>query len=211
MEQPSEKVTLCADGKYRWHYALNMFTNPSVLLVVVKIFFWIFVAIFGVVFTMDMINWGWETARENLKVFGIVAAVFFGVVLLGYLIVAAMYHGKYEVIFEMDENGLVHRQVDAQFKKAQKLGALTALAGAASGHPGRVGTGMMAASKSASISTFAKVRRVKAYRWRNLIKVSEPFSKNQVYCRKEDFDFVLGFIRDHCPKVQGGIASARRI
>jgi len=42
------------------------------------------------------------------------------------------------------------------------------------------------------------------YSWRNLIKVSEPFSKNQVYCRKEDFDFVLGFIRDHCPKMQGG-------
>ena len=35
-------VQLCEDGKYRWIYALNMWTNPSILILIFKIFFWIF-------------------------------------------------------------------------------------------------------------------------------------------------------------------------
>jgi hypothetical protein len=32
------QVTLCADGKYRWAYEFNLYTNPTVLFVVFKIF-----------------------------------------------------------------------------------------------------------------------------------------------------------------------------
>jgi hypothetical protein len=32
--------------------------------------------------------------------------------------------------------------------------------------------------------------------------VNEPFAKNQVYTTPEDFDFVLKYIREHCPKVK---------
>ena len=38
-------------------------------------------------------------------------------------------------------------------------------------------------------------------RW-NTIKVNEPFAKNQIYCDSEDFDFVLNYILEHCPKLK---------
>lgn len=33
----------------------------------------------------------------------------------------------------------------------------------------------------------------------NLIKVNQLLDRNQVYVPDEDYDFVLSFLRDHCP------------
>ena len=48
-------------------------------------------------------------------------------------------------------------------------------------------------------SDFANVRSVKGSRALRVIKVNEPLAKNQVYVEPADYDFVFGFIRDHCP------------
>ena len=52
-----------------------------------------------------------------------------------------------------------------------------------------------------STSDFASVRSVQPYKSRNLIKVNELLSKNQVYVNAEYFDFVYDYIRSHCPKL----------
>ena len=57
-------------------------------------------------------------------------------------------------------------------------------------------------SASGSISDFDKVRRVKANRRQHLIKVNQTLERNQVYVTEEDFDFVLDFIRKHCPNAK---------
>ena len=46
---------------------------------------------------------------------------------------------------------------------------------------------------------FSSVRKVKAYPRRGLIKVNQLLSHNQVYAEREDFDFVLDYIRSRCP------------
>jgi hypothetical protein len=46
------------------------------------------------------------------------------------------------------------------------------------------------------------VRKVKRRRWMHLIKVNQLLDRNQVYVRKEDYDFVYDFIKSHCPKVK---------
>ena len=43
----NSSVQLCSDGKYRWIYAVNMWKNPSILFLVFKIFFWVFVIVWG--------------------------------------------------------------------------------------------------------------------------------------------------------------------
>ena len=103
----------------------------------------------------------------------IVLAIFFGLTILGVLLVAAKYGGKYIVLFEMDEKGIVHMQEPKQFKKAQRLGAVTAMAGAAGGSLSTAGTGMLAASRNSSTSEFSKVRKVKPRRWLHVIKVNQ--------------------------------------
>ena len=109
-------------------------------------------------------------------------------------------HGrKYTVAFEMDEKGVLHRQIDAQAKKAKKLGLLAAALGAASGRFTAAGAGLMA-TRTELYSEFRRVRRVKAYPRRNLIKVNGLLSRNQVYAEPEDFPFVLDFILRHVPE-----------
>jgi hypothetical protein len=106
------------------------------------------------------------------------------------------------VLFEMDERGVNHIQMEPQVKKAKLIGALTMLVGAAAGKPGVVGTGLLAGARTSMYSSFDAVKSVEAFPRRNLIKVNEFLCKNQVYAADEDFDFVLGFIRAHtnCPQ-----------
>jgi hypothetical protein len=197
------EVRLCKDGKYRWKYEVNMFTNPAILITVFKVFFFTIVGLFVVFgFFLYVIQGDWEGLWGMTKAMFVALGGFFVLSLLGYLIVALMYHGKYIALFEMDENEVVHLQVPEQFKKARAVGTITAFAGMLSGRPGVAGAGLMSATRNASTSVFANVRKVKPRRWLHLIKVNQLLNRNQVYVRKEDFDFVYDYIKSHCPRVK---------
>ena len=73
---------------------------------------------------------------------------------------------------------------------------LTVLAGPAAGNLTTVGVGMNAA-RTEMYSDFSRVRRVKAYPRRGLIKVNGLLQRNQVYAAPEDFAFVREFIEAH--------------
>jgi hypothetical protein len=204
-EELKKGVTLCDDGKYRWIYPFNMWTNPTILFLVYKIFFWIFVGIGGLILMLNWNHIAWDN-REQLwddtwpvLVF---IAFFALLIFLSYAIVAGMYGGKYIILFTMDEHGINHEQIPEQAKKAQKLGAITALAGAASGRPAVMGLGINTAVRTSMYSDFASVHSVKRGRWGNVIKIREILSNNQVYVRNEDFDFVYNYIKEHCPKAK---------
>lgn len=117
-------------------------------------------------------------------------------------VMAAIYKGKYIVLFEMGEKEISHIQVPEQFKKAQKLGKITAMAGAARGSFATAGAGTLATTKQASISEYSKVRKVKPSRWLHVIKVNELIERNQIYVPDEDFDFVYDYIKSRCPKAK---------
>ena len=197
----SDRVQRCADGKYRWIYELNMLTNPAIILVVFKIYGAIFAVIILLMFIGALCNGTLVNFLGDFKIMLIFLLVFSAVIVVAYLIVAARNGGKYIVFFEMDDEGVLHRQLSEQVKKAKALGWLIAMVGAAAGSATTAGSGLLAATKTSSYSSFSHVRSVKAYRWMHLIKVNEPFSKNQVYVTDEDFDFVLDFIRQRCPRL----------
>lgn len=202
-EAQTSRVQLCQDGKYRWIYELNMYKNPSIIFVVFKIFGYIFLIAWAIMIIADLFRGeGWDMFWDNTKMMLIFCAVFSVLTILAYLLVAASYGGKYIVLFEMDEKGVLHRQIKSQVKKAQVMGWLTVLAGVRAGNLTTVGVGLNSATKTSSYSSFDHVRNVKAYRSRNLIKVNELLEKNQVYATDEDFDFVYDYIRSHCPNVK---------
>ena len=199
MEYENKEVKLCEDGKYRWVYEMNMITNPTIFLTVFKIFFWIILvmwALFGLI--LYVFPGDWEgllgMSKSALVALGVMAVL----TLLGVLVLAAIYGGKYVVLFEMDENEVKHIQLPRQFKKAQATGLLAALAGMASGRPAAAGAGLLAASKNSSTSEFKLVKRVKAHRRLHVIMVNQLFNKNQVYVPDEDFDFVYDYIKSRC-------------
>ena len=133
-----------------------------------------------------------------LKLSGIGMGALVVLDVLTILVLALLYHGKYVVLFEMDEKEVHHIQMPRQVTKNQVVGMIVALMGAASENPTMVGAGMSSASSIGSISVFTKVRRVKAFRKRNLIQVNQRLLRNQVYVPEEDFDFVYNYIKSHC-------------
>ncbi len=195
-----KSVTLCDDGKYRWIYELSMWKNPTLLVLIYKVLGIAFgiVGLFILILNWENLSFAWEDVWPVLAFIGFFALL----TLLAYAIVAGMYGGKYIVIFTMDERGINHEQIPEQAAKARTLGAITAAAGAATSNPSMAGLGAGCAARTSMYSTFSAVRSVKPHRGRNLIKLRESLSNNQVYVRDEDFDFVHNYIKEHCPRVK---------
>lgn len=197
----SPNIALCSDGKYRWVYEVSLFKNPSIFLLIWKIFFFIVLGIFAFMLIIDVVNGDLdgERALDTLKFFGIFLGGMTALVGISYLIYAAVMGGKYVVIFEMDDEGVNHKQLPKQAKKAEAIGLLAAFMGAATHSPSTALAGL-GATRTEMYTQFSIVRKVKAYPRRGLIKVNGLIEHNQVYAAPEDFDFVLGFIRTHVPE-----------
>lgn len=192
-----KEVRLCSDGKYRWVYEMNMLKNPTIFFTVLKVMMislgivWLFGLVIGIG------NMSLDYFLFWTKLTGIMIGIFFVLTIIGVLITAAVL-GKYVVLFEMDEKGVTHIQMPRQVKKAEVIGLITALVGAMAKSPTTIGAGVLATAKTKSTSEFVNVRRVKARRRFNLIKVNQLLDKNQVYVADEDFDFVYNFIKSRC-------------
>ena len=197
----SKNVYLCADGVYRWYYEYKMLKNPTVFLTVLKVLGMsaaIVAALVAIFSLKDWINYGFQLEAGSGKVLLIVIAVFLGITVLSYIILAALYGWKYLVLFEMDDTRIVHIQMPRQVKKAETVGLLTALVGAASHNPMVVGIGYNAASKTESTSEWSRVTKIKCRKKMQTIYVNSRLDHNQIYVDPEDFDFVKDFIVSHC-------------
>ena len=193
-QQLSEHMVLCEDGVYRWVYEYSLFKNLGLFFLIWKIFFFIMLGIFAFMVIIDIFQGYMDGERvlSTLRIFGIAIGVMTAIIIISYLIYAAIMGGKYIVMFEMDERGINHKQIEKQAKKARKLAAATFLAGAASGNFSAMGAGMNV--RTEMYSEFARVKKVKAYKRKNLIKVNNVLQRNQVFAHDEDFDFVLDYI-----------------
>ena len=200
----SENITLGSDGKYRWTYAVNLFKNPVFFLLVWKLFFFIVLIIFAFTTVVDLIDWGgFSLARTlgQLKIFGIIFGGMTALVTVGYLIYAAIMRGKYVVEFEMDEKGVLHRQVASQAKKSQKIGGAAMAAGILAGNYGAAAAGA-ASQRTEMYSDFSRTRKVKTRRLFSEIKVVSGLEHNRIYAAKEDLGFVADYMIAHCPKLK---------
>ena len=89
-------------------------------------------------------------------------------------------------------------QLPEQAEKAKIISALTVLAGLFSRRVATVGVGL-ASARTEMYSEFSRVREVKACPSSHMIKINGRFMHNRVHAAPEDFDFVLDYIRSHCP------------
>ncbi|MBQ9069003.1 MAG: hypothetical protein IJ131_08090 [Eggerthellaceae bacterium] len=200
----SGSIVSDGNGTYRWVHELNLFTNPTILLTVLKVFIGIVVGLGAFMLALlvpDLVRGHADSndAIGTLHMTGLLALLFVALTIVGYFAYALMQGGTYCVVFTMDERGIIHKQLPRQFEKTQVLNGLNVLAGLAAGNLSQMGMGILNATHDTTVSDFASVRSVKGSRALHVIKVNESLSKNQVYVDPEDYDFVFGFIRDHCP------------
>ena len=197
------EVRLCEDGKYRWKYELNMITNPVIMITVFKIFFYIILALFVIFGTfLYAIHGDWEGLWGMAKALLIVLGIFAVLTFLGTALINLIYGGKYIVMFEMDDKSVTHTPIESQVKKSRKLGWLTFFVGLFAKRPTTAGAGMLSMAKTSSTSEFEHVRHVRSRRLLHTIKVNQLLDRNQVYVPKEDYDFVLDYIKSHCPNLK---------
>ena len=208
----SENIWLCPDGVYRWTYEMDMLKNPTIMISVWKVLG----ISFGVVLLFDLIVSLFGGDLKTLddfwgigRIFLILMGIFLVLSVISYIILAALYGWKYQVLFEMTDDYVKHIQMPKQFKKAEAIGWLTSFAGALTGKPYMVALGHNVATKDIKTSEFAKVEIVKVRRKRNTIHVDYLLDKNQVYAEDADFDFLEKFILDRCVKAKNLALSFR--
>ena len=198
-------------GVYRWVYEFSLWRNPAILITILKIFLAIMVGMGAFLLALRIPDFASGAADAGdmvgiLQLTGGMLALMAVLTLVGYALYAVMQGGKYCVVFTMDEHSILHKQLPQQFEKSQVASVLNVIAGLAGGRPGQAGIGIITATHDATRSDFDAVRSIVGSRALCTIKVNEPHAKNQVYVDPEDYDFVFGFIRDHCPnatKVKG--------
>ncbi len=197
------RVTLCEDGTYRWIHEYNMYKNPTILFTVYRVMFMSVAIVAILIFFFSLIsgnvewppfkNFNWDNSK-----YGIIVMGFFLFVLppIAYLIVAKIYGGKYMVLFEMDDESITFHQMEQTFQKSQAISWVTGFLGAASGNLTLTGTSIVNATRQSMRSEYSRVRRIVPIKRREVIKVNHRFLHNQIYVPKEDFDFVLNFLRE---------------
>ena len=196
----SKNVLLCTDGKYRWVYEMNLFKDLWVFWTILKIFGGIILG--GMLIFLIIEVFGGHDYAGVLKMGGIMAAIFLGLSILGYLLYAAMMGGKYCVVFTMDNEGILHEQQAKQAKKASVIGDLLVLAGAATGNLTTVGIGLTHGNRSAMYSTFKGTKKLTSIKRQHTIKLDATLDHNRVWCEAEDFDFVWNYIAARCQGAQ---------
>ena len=192
----TERIKRDEAGVYRWTYKMSLFKNPHIMVktaIVLAIAIGI-VAVF--MFFVQLFDNGFVDAITFTgKLFGIVGGIMLGLLLIGYLLYAAIMGGYYVVDFKMDENELVHAQTAEQAKKAKGIAIATMIAGLLSKRPTTVGVGLNA-TRTTSTTEFGSVRKVVVRPNRGIIKLIGG-GRNEVYADSEDFAFIAGFIRAH--------------
>ena len=195
----SKNITMCNDGKYRWVYELDMYKSSVIIKEVWRAMLIAGVIVLAILFAINIMD---GDLMETLQFVGQAAAILFGIFLvlsiIGYLVFAYIIGGKYCVVFEMDEEGINHKQHDKHVKKSELVGAITVLAGLAGGNLSTVGTGILAASRTSMLTSFDDVKELEILPKEHLIRLNETLSRNQVYAEDEDFAFVANYIKSHC-------------
>jgi hypothetical protein len=201
----TDTIWLCPDGVYRWTYEMDMLRNPTIILTVWKVLGIAFGAAFLFTLIVDLVQ-GTIRSLADLwsasKVFLILIGVFFVISIISYLLLAAAYGWKYQVLFEMTDQYVTHIQMPKQFEKAEAIGWLTALGGLAAGKPYMVGLGVDSAARNTMTTQLGNVAVLKVRRRRDTIHVNQKLDRNQVYAKDADFDFVESFLRAHCTKAR---------
>lgn len=198
------RVLLCKDGKYRWMYTLHLLKNPSILFDILSVLAMSEVIVLLFMLLLDTIDNGINMAmiKDLFNMFIIVTGVILTISFISYLIYAALNGWSYVALFEMDEEGVIHHQMGKSVKTANLIGWISILAGITASVPGNVGRGITSATRNSIFSTYANVRKVKANRKSNLIKVHGLYIRNRIYVQPEDFDFVYEYIRLRCPRLK---------
>ncbi len=189
------------NGKYRWTYEMSLFKNPTVFLATAKA---ILIALGITIFIIGLISCISDRfSADSFRFVGQLALIMLGIfavlLVLGYLLYAAIMGGSVIVHFTMDEKEIVFVQDKKQSKKAETIGTAAMIMGTLAHNRGAVSAGYAASSRMSSTVELNRVKSVVVDKNRSVIKI-RSFGWDHVYADGDDFDFVVDWIRRHVPE-----------
>ena len=188
-------------AKYRWTYEMSLFKNPTVFLATAKAMgITVAITIF-IIGLISLIADGFSA--DSFRFLGeltlILVGIFAVLLVLGYLLYAAIMGGYYVVNFTMDEKTVVLSQSAKQAKKAENIGIAAMIMGAITRNRGAVSAGYNSAIRSTTTTEFSHVKKVVADKKHSVIKL-RTIGWDHVYADGADFDFAADWIRSHIPE-----------
>ena len=137
--------------KIQWQISVPIFRNTVILKQ-------LGLAI-GIPFGLVALVIGLSSGKSVYTLYGLalIAALLF----FTWLLIMAVYRGKYEAEFELGDKGVLCRTQAKQAKKNRIVNGLTVFLGLFSGKPSAVGAGMMAQSRQEVFLKWNRVTKVK--------------------------------------------------
>ena len=196
------RVTRCDDGVYRWSYDMDMYQNNSILYTLEKINLITFLGVsLGGALLMGIMerDFGAPIVRGFLLIglgMGALMAILY---VVGFYVAAWIKGGHYLMRFDMREDGIElvwSEPLKEGFRTGRKAMVLAGLAFGSRRLRGRYRPTLDEVSRL----SFDAVLRVKRDPKWNMIDLSVPGGKFQVYAIGEDLDFVESFILERVPE-----------
>ena len=192
------RVTQGEDGAYHWTYCLDMWHNPFIFKMGLKIMFWI--GLGAGLFATALGNWG--------SVSGLVMGlIFFAGFILLWLLIYGIWglcvHGETRIFFAMNDECILQTSFTEKSRDVTNaLSVLALVAGVASGHAGqamRTTANLQNASRDTP-TYFSGVKGIVEQRDKGIIVLKNLVTRFRVLVPEEDYDFVLEHIRAHVPE-----------
>ena len=188
------RMTQGEDGVYRWYFDMDMFENKSMLYMLEKVnlFTFLGVSIGGALLIMA-VEGNASFARGILLIGLALGALMALLYWIGFYIFAGLKRGNYRIHFAMSEEGIELVWSD-RLKEGFALGGkVLSITGAAIGSRMVRGRWRPTLNEVSSVP-FSTVIRIRRYpRW-NLLDLSVPGGKFQVYADNADIDWVESYI-----------------
>jgi len=115
---------------------------------------------------------------------------------LTWLFIMAVYRGKYEAEFVLDEKGVLCRTQASQAKKNRLINGFTVMLGLLSGKPAAAGAGMLAQSRQEVFVKWKRITKVKYKPKSNTILLRGGWAENiALFCTAENYSQVERHVR----------------
>lgn len=192
---------LCDDGVYRWVYEYDLWKNHTVILEIEKFLFLVCLGIMVIQGLIEIPQKGFikgliSAAQEAGILLGIMSAL----LIISYPIYCLLSNGKYCVLFEMDDKGIMHTRMEKKVKREDLVEWLWAANEILDSRLLSTGLGIATASEASMETVFSEVRKMSVSEKGKTITLVCRITRNQVYVPAEKFEFVKKYILERCPE-----------
>lgn len=134
----------------------------------------------------------------TLYALGLIVALLF----FTWLMLMAVYRGRYEVEYVLDDKGVFCHTQEKQAKQNRSINFLTAVLGLISGKPAIAGAGMLAQSRQHQFLKWSSITKIKYKSQQYVILLRSGWlEQTALFCTQDNYAQVKQFVRRKMPQL----------